>query len=317
MTLLSIEQKKLEPTINDWSPAGFGFKEARAGLWHKELNGETETFEVVDWKNIPALEEVVDMQQRVWGMGPRDAVPSNLLAIAGDTGGSIITARNDQGVMEGFVFTTGVIDGSLILHMIGVDEARRYKKDLGWNLSVLQLFEAQRKGVSRIAWTFDPMRGSNARLNLEKLGAVVNKFTVNKYGRVASELYGESPTDRFTAEWDINDEKVVTRLKQIADGSYVPKGLADITEMKILTEPLADITMAPDEFLVEIPYDIDSLEEKDKIIWRMNLRNILTSVLDTESASSHSEGEFMITGLASGRLSEEHEKQSFYILSRK
>jgi chorismate synthase len=300
------------PTVDS-----LGFKQESSATWTKELGGQIETFKLVDWKNIPELEEVVDLQQKVWGMGPRDAVPSNLLAIAGDTGGAIITAKNSAGELEGFVFTMGMTDGSLILHMIGVEENKRYKKDLGWNLSVLQMLEAQKNGVKRIVWTFDPMRGSNARLNLEKLGAVVDKYTVNKYGKVESELYGESPTDRFTAKWEIDSPRVAERIHQVGKGEYRPLSLNEVNQLQVLYEPLENWESTPDKFLVEIPYDIDNLPEEEKVVWRMNLRNILTSVLDTETAQSHSAGHFSITGLATGRLIDSQDKQSFYVLSKK
>lgn len=271
--------EKRENTNNPNRYQEFGLTQTSDKTWSREVNGKTETLEIVDWSNNGTLKELVDLQMRVWGMPEKDAVPDNVLAIAGDTGGSVIVARNSEGKIEGFVLTMGVTDGTLFLHMIGVDPESRYKKDLGWNLSVLQLLTAQEKGVEKIVWTYDPMRGSNARLNLEKLGAIVQKYTINKYGKQDNQLYGESPTDRFTAEWNISDPRVLDRLRNIQSGDYQPKALQDVSHLKILEGAITDPKSAPDEFLVEIPYDIDLLPEEEKIKWRKKLRKILTSTL--------------------------------------
>ncbi len=295
----------------------FHFEVLGDSKWMKELDGQPEIFENIDWPNIAELEEIVEMQQKVWGMPERDAVPSNLLAIIGETGGNVLTAKNGNGVLEGFVFTLGARDGSLFLHMIGVAPDQRYKKNIGWNLSVLQLLEARKQGVERIVWTYDPMRGSNARLNLEKLGTTVEKYTINKYGRVDNKLYGEDPTDRFTATWDISDPYVLARITSIENGTYQPRNIQQVAHLPILEGALVDPVQAPDVFLVEVPYDIDTLSDQEKTLWRMRLRNILTSVLDTEEAQKikipHG---FLIDGFATGQVSSGIFK-SFYVVSKK
>lgn len=296
----------------------FGLIQISESKWTKELEGQMESFEIVDWTNIPVLEEVVDLQQRVWGMPERDAVPSNLLAIAGDTGGNVLIARDSEGQIEGFILTMGVSDGTLFLHMIGVDPESRYKKNLGWNLSLLQLLIAKEKGITKIVWTYDPLRGSNARLNLEKLGATVQKYTINKYGRQNNELYGEDPTDRFTAEWDIDDPRVTERLRKIESGEYRPKTLQEVAGLLILEEAMVDSSIAPAEFLVEIPYDIDELPADQTASWRVRLRGILTSILDTESAIlGKTTNDFAVTGFATGQDDTENTVRSFYIISRR
>lgn len=306
---------KKEKKINH---KGFGFIEVSKNVWHKEINGKVEVFELVDWKNIPELEEVVDMQKKVWGMGDRDVVPSNLLAIAGDTGGSVILSKSLAGQLNGFVFTMGMIDKSLILHMIGVDANQRYKKDLGWNLSVLQMLEAKKKGIDKIVWTYDPMRGSNARLNIEKLGAVVKKYTVNKYGVVKSNLYGEVPSDRFTAEWNINDNNVLSRLSDIDQKRYEPMTLNDVSSLPVINNNRINKRRLPSKFLVEIPYDIDQLPDRDKAMWRMKLRRILSVALDSETADNKDKpGKYQINGFATGMDEKSRIKRSYYVVSKK
>ncbi len=291
-------------------PENFGFQQVDPRSWQKELAGKDTIFSVVDWKNIPALEEVTSLQGQVWGMGARDLVPSNLLAIAGDTGGDVVVARNNSGQLEGFVFTMGTIDGKLILHMIGVNPSLRYRKDLGWNLSLIQAALAKAKGIAEIDWTYDPLRGSNARLNLEKLGAVGYKYTVNKYGRVSSELYGENPTDRFTVRWNLNEPATKKRLNGIHTGSYQPLTLNDVANLPIIAE--VGSKSLPNKFLVEIPYDVDSLSAADSAAWRVQLRQVCSQVMTSETASDYINRRGLITGFATGL--DGSKKRSFYVV---
>lgn len=291
-------------------PENFGFQQVAETSWKKELAGQDTFFSKVDWQNIPALEAVTSLQGPVWGMGERDLVPSNLLAIAGDSGGDVIIAQDQRGNLEGFVFTMGTIEGRLILHMIGVDPKLRYRKDLGWNLSMMQGSLAKARGISQIDWTYDPLRGSNARLNLEKLGAKAFKYTVNKYGRVHSDLYGENPTDRFTVRWDLDSNQTKKRLEGMNNGTYKPLDLNTVAHLPVVNQPTQDI---PTKFLVEVPYDVDSLQAKDSAAWRMQLRNVLQHVLTCETDSGKIERQSLVSGFATG-LDNNKQRRSFYVI---
>ena len=65
------------------------------------------------------------------------------------------------------------------------------------------------------------MRGANARLNLEKLGATVRELTLDKYGVLRSDLYGDVPSDRFTAYWDLVSAATHGRLEDVRTGRYL------------------------------------------------------------------------------------------------
>ena len=68
-------------------------------------------------------------------------------------------------------------------------------------------------------WTFDPLEIKNAYLNIEKLGAITRRYTLNQYGITTSPLQAGLPTDRLYAEWWLNSKRVTTLLK---DG-HTPK----------------------------------------------------------------------------------------------
>ncbi len=172
-------------------------------------------------------------------MPPEELVPVNILAILPDTGGSVIVAyREELGFNAdgwlGFVIAAGGRSGTLVSHMLGVREEQRGTRDLGWHLKLLQGYEALRAGHRSAVWTFDPMRGANARLNLEKLGATVRELTLDKYGVLRSDLYGNVPSDRFTAYWDLVSTTTHGRLEDVRTERYLgpdPELVRDLPEI--------------------------------------------------------------------------------------
>ena len=173
-----------------FAPERFGFRPDRAG-WLKDVPGlgpvavvplawqhaHAASYDEVNGERVEtdALGLIVGLQGRTWGMPPGDLVPSNLLAVVADTGGSVLVAYdfakgcNVDGWL-GFAIAVGARSGTLVSHMVGVREEARGNWDIGWYLKVIQGYEALRTDHRAAIWTFDPMRGANARLNLEKLG---------------------------------------------------------------------------------------------------------------------------------------------------
>ena len=196
------ERAEIELAVAALHPERFGLRRQRDG-WRKIIPGlgdvvfaplgwqhaQCASYDLADGAREPldALRFLVRLQAQVWGMPPEELVPVNILAILPDTGGSVLVAyREELGFNAdgwlGFVIAAGGRSGTLVSHMLGVREEQRGTRDLGWHLKLLQGYEALRAGHRSAVWTFDPMRGANARLNLEKLGATVRELTLDKYG---------------------------------------------------------------------------------------------------------------------------------------
>ena len=209
--------------IEAFHPTQFGFESYGDG-WIKRGGGsramvvmpvswqhaQVPSFDVVDRRQVPTdpLNLLCNLQALTWGMPPELLVPSNVLAIMADTGGAILAAYHPElGFTAdgwlGFIIGLGSSSGILVPHMLGVREDVRGAADVGWYIKLIQAYEALRAGHHAMTWTFDPMRGANARLNLEKLRALVYTLTIDKYGVLPSTLYGDVPSDRFTAYWDL------------------------------------------------------------------------------------------------------------------
>src|SRR5262249_61627762 len=68
-------------------------------------------------------------------------------------------------------------------------------------------------GFELIEWTFDPLEIKNAHLNIERLGAIARRYTINQYGISSSPLQGGLPTDRLIAEWWLKSKRVEKLLQ--------------------------------------------------------------------------------------------------------
>src|SRR5215207_8758436 len=303
------ERAEIELAVAALHPERFGLRRHRDG-WRKSIPGlgnvvfaplgwqhaQCASYDLVDCIREPldALRFVVRLQARVWGMPPEELVPVNILAILPDTGGSVIAAyREDLGFNAdgwlGFVIAAGGRSGTLVSHMLGVREEQRGARDLGWHLKLLQGYEALRAGHRSAVWTFDPMRGANARLNLEKLGATVRELTLDKYGVLRSDLYGNVPSDRFTAYWDLVSATTHRRLEDVRTERYLGPDPEMVRALPAISPDNAErlAKTAPAAARYQIPADIDALMTEDPRRanhWRSEMRAALSPFMTIKSA---------------------------------
>src|SRR5918995_4621154 len=303
------ERAEIELAVAALHPERFGLRRHRDG-WRKSIPGlgdvvftplgwqhaQCRSYDLVDGDREPldALSLVVRLQARVWGMPAEELVPVNILAILPDTGGSVLVAyRENVGFNAdgwlGFSIAAGGRSGTLVSHMLGVREEQRGTRDLGWHLKLLQGYEALRAGHRSAVWTFDPMRGANARLNLEKLGATVRALTLDKYGVLRSDLYGNVPSDRFTAYWDLVSATTHRRLEDVRTERYLGPDPEMVRALPAITPDNAErlAKTAPAAARYQIPADIDALMTEDARranMWRSEMRTALSPFMTIKSA---------------------------------
>lgn len=303
------EHADMELAVAALHPQRFGLTKHRDG-WVKPVPGlgnvvfaslawphaQCPSYDRVSGEQVPmdALSLIVQLQAKVWGMPPELLVPMNILAILADTGGSVLVAyREDKGFNAdgwlAFAIALGGRSGTLVSHMLGVREEMRGVRDLGWHLKVLQGYEALRTGHRSAIWTFDPMRGANARLNIEKLGATVRELTIDKYGVLVSELYGDVPSDRFTAHWDLVAASTHRRLDDVRVGRYAGPPPAELRAMPEITAGNAEdlAASAPSYARYRIPADVDALmvhDPEQANTWRTEMRAALAPFMTVKAA---------------------------------
>jgi predicted GNAT superfamily acetyltransferase len=164
--------------------------------------------------HLPEFEEVLRLQQAIWGFADIDLLPVRFLVVVSKVGGHVFGAF-DGDMMVGFCFAIpGIKPGGrpyLHSHMLGVLPAY-HNAGIGRSLKLQQREEALARGIELIEWTFDPLELKNAFLNIERLGAIVRRYHENQYGITFSPLHGGLPTDRCYAEWWIASPRVKALL---------------------------------------------------------------------------------------------------------
>ena len=164
--------------------------------------------------NLEKIKAAVALQKQVWGFADIELLPVRLFVTASKIGGQLFGAF-DEGKLIGFCLAIpGVkVGGASYLHshMLAVAEGYR-DYGIGRRLKLLQRQDALARGINLMEWTFDPLEIKNAYFNIERLGAIVRRFTRNQYGTTSSHLHGGLPTDRCTTEWWMDSPRVSSVL---------------------------------------------------------------------------------------------------------
>lgn len=153
--------------------------------------------------------QIVDLQREVWHFPEAELIPSRLFVVGEKIGGHVIGAF-DGSKAVGFAFGIPGFRGGhsyIHSHMLAVRPEFR-NAGLGRELKLFQRELVLKQGLDLIEWTFDPLEIKNAHLNIEKLGAITRRYSVNQYGITSSPLQGGLPSDRLTAEWWIKSRRV-------------------------------------------------------------------------------------------------------------
>jgi len=187
------------------------------------------------------LREAVRLQQEIWGFADLDLIPPRMFVVAAKIGGQVFGAFDSQRMIAFLIAIPGLRADSksyLHSHMLGVLPEYR-DRGVGRMLKLAQRDDALSRGIDLIEWTFDPLELKNAFFNIERLGAIVRRYTVNQYGSTSSRLHGGLATDRCIAEWWIRSPRVTALL----DHGSLPRG--------------------PEQARIEIPLDIGAIRFED------------------------------------------------------
>src|SRR5262245_40980561 len=168
----------------------------------------------VDIRRASGLEDyqaAVALQRAVRGYNETEdiaAVP--ILMIANRFGGAVLVAQEHGGRFVGFCMANlGWTRKRKLFwwsHMTAVVADYR-GRDIGLRLKMAQRQEALTAGIDEIQWTFDPMQALNAHFNIHEVGVTVREYEENVYGYSPSPLHKGLPTDRFVAEWQLNEDR--------------------------------------------------------------------------------------------------------------
>jgi predicted GNAT superfamily acetyltransferase len=164
-------------------------------------------------RDLDEVAACVALQKAVWNFTDAELMPLRLFIVAEKIGGQVIGAF-DGGKLVAFALSVpGTRGGRSYLHSQMLAVSAEYRNaGLGRRIKFFQREDALARGFELIEWTFDPLEIKNAYLNVEKLGAIARRYSVNQYGFTSSPLQGGLPSDRLVAEWWLKSTRVESLL---------------------------------------------------------------------------------------------------------
>lgn len=203
-------------------------------------------------ESFEGMDACVHLQQSVWQFNDLDIVPRRMFVVARSVGGQIFGAWNEARLAGYALAIPGVRNGRPYLHshMLAVSPEYR-NRGVGTQLKFAQRQDALARGIELIEWTFDPLQTKNAYFNLEKLGAIVRRYSPDFYGSSTSPVHGVLPTDRLHAEWWLRSK----RVEALIAGTGLPQceiqetvSVTDVNKMS--NDPFASSTASALELLL-------------------------------------------------------------------
>jgi predicted GNAT superfamily acetyltransferase len=156
------------------------------------------------------------LQKAVWGLADVEVTSAIQLVATVHAGGLLHIAETAAGEPVGFAYAFPALRGGLPhLHSDMLAVVPEYqKRGVGVALKWAQRDDALERGIGLITWTYDPMQGRNAHLNLRRLGATAPEFLEDFYGVTTSALHHGMPTDRLLVHWELRSPRVQERRQQ-------------------------------------------------------------------------------------------------------
>jgi predicted GNAT superfamily acetyltransferase len=232
---------------------------------------------------MPELETVVDLQVSVWGLNPRNAVPSALLHVLALRGGLVLGAYDSQR-MVGILLAlpaqdTHTRDWILWSHMTGIIPSYQ-GRGVGTALKRFQRKWALEQGYRRIGWTVDPLQRGNAHFNFHILGddaaMISNTYHVNFYGDMDDDINRGIPSDRIEAMWHLDQPS----LRSLTDSEGITLLSIDDKLQPCRANP--DQSWNKSTYYVALPPDLNairSISQEAVLAWRLALRETLQAAL--------------------------------------
>lgn len=270
---------------------------------------------------LAEYEAAEDLQRVVWGITDGvEIVPLNILKPINKCSGAVLGAFDDNRLIGlAFGFLARLPTGELH-HWSHINASHPdYRgQAVGEKLKWAQREAVLALGLTLIRWTFDPLEGPNASLNIGKLGATAQEYDRNVYGQMGDGLNVGLPSDRFIADWRLDSPRVLARLV----GGRPKLSLADLSgdvPFALDSEPVDPalglrrplppaLDLDAERILAELPGNMQDVRKHNLTVGRA-WRERTEQVFDAYFARGYRVEEF---------LSEKDEigRRNFYLLVR-
>ncbi len=263
------------------------------------------------------LRQAEELQREAWGLTDEPPTSRTILRAIQDNGGLVLGAFADI-YLAGV--TIGILgwDGTRLYHYSHMNAVRPAYQNhhVGFRLKVYQREEVLKQGLPLMRWTFDPLQSKNARLNVRRLGAHPDHYYLHYYGTMGSEVNRGLESDRLRVSWALDDPEVERRVagqypspeqdrarwaeaQALVETQLGEAGLRVPTTVSEPSRPTAHL---------EIPFDLQSVRDHQAgtlRTWRHATRDAFRAAFDLG---------YRVDDFTT--LSLEHERRSFYLLSK-
>ena len=233
------------------------------------------------------LRKCHEIQRATWGFTDLMVFPYTQLISAAHNGGVLLGAYDGPDLV-GFVYGyLGMSGKKLYLFSQRMGVLPNYQnRGIGMKLKLAQRDQMLRQGIDLIVWTYDPLLGKNATLNIEKLGGIVRHYARDIYGAVNNPLQMGLSTDRFLLEWELLSDRVRERIRSTAARPRAEEWLKHnkyplanyVAWEGDLPRPVAtDLELDDEVVLVQIPPDLSAIKRVNLSLargWRESTRDI-------------------------------------------
>lgn len=153
-----------------------------------------------DLEGMAEFRAAEDLQRAVWGEGDLPD-PADLMMVIQAEGG-LVGGAFAGGRLLAYIFGFPTRDPQVQhSHRLAVlPEARG--QHLGLRLKSYQRNWCLARDIGHVRWTFDPLRATNASLNIHRLGATSDTYLLDYYGEMAGINSGLS-SDRLMVDWEL------------------------------------------------------------------------------------------------------------------
>ncbi|MDN3354440.1 GNAT family N-acetyltransferase [Actinomadura sp. DC4] len=234
--------------------------------------------------DIAELTGVVTLLGTIWGRSANPPVTIELLRAFTKAGNYVAGAFDGDDLVGACVgFFHAPAGDALHSHIAGVAPAAT-GRSIGFALKLHQRAWALLRGVSEIAWTFDPLVARNAYFNLVKLAARPVEYLPDFYGPMSDAINGDEYSDRLLVSWRLRDGAVAL--------AGLGSGAGDVAEDELRAGAVLALSIAEDgspvlgrldgvTSLVAVPRDIAALRTHEPELarrWRLAVREALSGL---------------------------------------
>lgn len=176
--------------------------------------------------------KAAQLHRDVWGVDEAED-PAMLMMVLQNEGGLVAGAFDNEclvGYIFGFMARERHVQYS---HKLAVHPRNRCQ-GLALRLKHYQRDWCLARNINLVRWTFDPLRHTNAHLNITRLGAEAKTYYPNYYG-VMKGINTGLPSDRLLVQWDLSSATTracaLGATLQVEDGTVTVAIPRDINQL--------------------------------------------------------------------------------------